>query len=403
MQAVQQRNRRISYGLALGSFIVFCNLYLFQPILPYLADHFSMSSTKTNWIFAASTLTLSIALIPWAIASECVGRKKVLLAGLISLPIVGLSMLISHSWFALVIGRCVTGLGIAAFTAVAVAYMAEELPKEAFSKAIGLYIAANSLGGISGRLMGGLLTNFFNWHYAVVVMAIISLIGTYITYKALPKKEQFTPSHQPISVHMYSMIGHFRNKIVWIAMLIGGVNFALFVNLYSVMGFRLSAEPYSLPVGLTSLIFICYLGGTLSSSLSGKWKKNHSAISGMLIGSVISMTGMFIALYESIPTMLFGLALISFGAFFTHTLAYGWVSQRATTAKATATALYLVHYYIGGSLGGFFLLHCWQIGQWFSVVVGGSVLYVTLFLLIWRLHNHQSKHIDVAIQAQSHT
>jgi YNFM family putative membrane transporter len=33
--------------------------------------------------------------------------------------------------------------------------------------------------------------------------------------------------------------------------------------------------------------------------------------------------------------------LISSGAFFTHSLAYAWVSQKANTAKATATALYL--------------------------------------------------------------
>lgn len=52
--------------------------------------------------------------------------------------------------------------------------------------------------------------------------------------------------------------------------------------------------------------------------------------------------------------------LISSGAFFTHSLAYAWVSQKANTAKATATALYLVHYYLGGSLGGFYLV-AWAI------------------------------------------
>ncbi len=71
--------------------------------------------------------------------------------------------------------------------------------------------------------------------------------------------------------------------------------------------------------------------------------------------------------------------------FFTHTLAYAWVSQKATTAKATATALYLVHYYVGGSIGGFFLLYCWQHGKWTSVVEGGLVLYIALFALCWKL------------------
>ncbi len=81
---------------------------------------------------------------------------------------------------------------------------------------------------------------------------------------------------------------------------------------------------------------------------------------------------MWIAAVESLTAMLVGLLLISFGAFFTHTLAYGWVGQNATRAKATATALYLVHYYVGGSLGGFLLLYCWQHGGWSSVLMGGK-------------------------------
>jgi MFS family permease len=89
---------------------------------------------------------------------------------------------------------------------------------------------------------------------------------------------------------------------------------------------------------------------------------------------------------------LFGtaLVLISFGAFFTHTLAYSWVSRKAQHAKATATALYLVHYYIGGSLGGFFLLYCWQHAAWHGVVFGGSLIYVILFALCRQLKTYET-------------
>ncbi|MFA0697764.1 MFS transporter, partial [Vibrio sp. 10N.222.49.C9] len=63
-------------------------------------------------------------------------------------------------------------------------------------------------------------------------------------------------------------------------------------------------------------------------------------------------------------------------------LAYGWVGRKATHAKATATALYLVHYYIGGSLGGFLLLYCWQHGGWSAVVFGGTTLFIAMFVAI---------------------
>ncbi|EGQ9219020.1 MFS transporter [Vibrio parahaemolyticus] len=390
--------KRITLSLALGSFLVFSNLYLLQPMLPTFATLFSISETQVNWLFAASTLALSFSLVPMAVLSESIGRKPVMMVGLFSIPAISALMLLGDSFIFLVACRALIGIALAAFAAVAVAYMAEELDKHAFSMAIGTYIAANSLGGITGRISGGLLADNFSVDVAIEVMMVVTLIGVICVHYLLPKQRNFTPSSSSLRHQNRAIIGHFRNQRVWFAMLIGGLNFALFVNLYSVMGFRLVSAPHNVPVGLASLIFICYLGGTFSSRCAGHWSKRYSSILGMFLGAVVSMAGMWIAAFESLAAMLIGLLLISFGAFFTHTLAYGWVGQNATQAKATATALYLVHYYVGGSLGGFLLLYCWQHGGWSTVLLGGSVLYAVMFAAIAYL-----KHICESVDTDSNT
>ncbi|EJG0369510.1 MFS transporter, partial [Vibrio parahaemolyticus] len=390
--------KRITLSLALGSFLVFSNLYLLQPMLPTFATLFSISETQVNWLFAASTLALSFSLVPMAVLSESIGRKPVMMVGLFSIPAISALMLLGDSFIFLVACRALIGIALAAFAAVAVAYMAEELDKHAFSMAIGTYIAANSLGGIAGRISGGLLADNFSVDVAIEVMMVVTLIGVICVHYLLPKQRNFTPSSSSLRHQNRAIIGHFRNQRVWFAMLIGGLNFALFVNLYSVMGFRLVSAPHNVPVGLASLIFICYLGGTFSSRCAGHWSKRYSSILGMFLGAVVSMAGMWIAAFESLAAMLISLLLISFGAFFTHTLAYGWVGQNATQAKATATALYLVHYYVGGSLGGFLLLYCWQHGGWSTVLLGGSVLYAVMFAAIAYL-----KHICESVDTDSNT
>ncbi|HCE2340251.1 TPA: MFS transporter [Vibrio parahaemolyticus] len=390
--------KRITLSLALGSFLVFSNLYLLQPMLPTFATLFSISETQVNWLFAASTLALSFSLVPMAVLSESIGRKPVMMVGLFSIPAISALMLLGDSFIFLVACRALIGIALAAFAAVAVAYMAEELDKHAFSMAIGTYIAANSLGGIAGRISGGLLADNFSVDVAIEVMMVVTLIGVICVHYLLPKQRNFTPSSSSLRHQNRAIIGHFRNQRVWFAMLIGGLNFALFVNLYSVMGFRLVSAPHNVPVGLASLIFICYLGGTFSSRCAGHWSKRYSSILGMFIGAVVSMAGMWIAAFDSLAAMLIGLLLISFGAFFTHTLAYGWVGQNATQAKATATALYLVHYYVGGSLGGFLLLYCWQHGGWSTVLLGGSVLYAVMLAAIAYL-----KHICESVDTDSNT
>lgn len=235
--------RQVTLCLALGSFLVFCNLYLFQPMLPFMAQHFSVSETQINWIFAASTLALSVCLVPWAVASESFGRRSVMLLGLLAMPIIGVAMLFSQTLMAMILLRAVLGIALAAFASVAVAYMVEELSEQAFSRAIGGYIAANSLGGIVGRIAGGTLTDAFGWQQAVIAIAAVTLVGSIAVAYLLPKQQHFKPQRGMLRYHNRALVKHLRNKTIWIAMLIGGVNFALFVNLYSVMGFRMVAAP----------------------------------------------------------------------------------------------------------------------------------------------------------------
>lgn len=380
--------RRASFALALGSFLVFCNLYMFQPMLPLMAEKFNASAIEINWLLASCTLMLALTLVPWAVGSEIIGRRKVMMLSLFLLPFTGMTMLLTDSLIMLTLTRGVMGIALAGFAAVAVAYMAEEFTPKAFMIAVGGYISANSLGGIAGRLYGGFATEYWGWNIAVIGMAIASLVGALLVSRLLPEQQYFTPKRGQFRNHNKRVIGHLKQRELWLAMLIGGLNFALIVNLYTVMGFRLIAPPYSLSISLTSMIFLCYLSGTISAKLSGRWSLHYSPVKGMVIGTTVSVIGMWIAVYDSLYAMVVGLLLIGSGAFFTHSLAYAWVSQKAKVAKATATALYLVHYYIGGSLGGFYLIACWQYSAWYGVLAGGMVLYGLIYLLCWRLHRH---------------
>tara|TARA_R110001583_G_scaffold51161_9_gene159763 strand:+ start:98 stop:1294 length:1197 start_codon:yes stop_codon:yes gene_type:complete len=377
--------RHASFALSLGSFLVFCNLYMLQPMLPLLADKFNASAIEVNWLLAAGTLTLALTLVPWAIFSEMIGRRFVMMLSLFLLPFAGMAMLLTDSLLMLTLVRGLMGISLAGFAAVAVAYMAEEFSPTALMLAVGGYISANSLGGITGRLFGGFVTQYWSWEVAVIGMAVFSLLGAIVVSRLLPKQQYFTPKRGQFKAHNRHIVEHFKQRELWLAMLIGGLNFSLFVNLYTVMGFRLVAPPYSLSISITSMIFLCYLSGTITAKLSGRWSQRYSPISGMMLGTTMSLLGMCIAAYESLYAMLIGLLLISSGAFFTHSLAYAWVSQKAKTAKATATALYLMHYYVGGSLGGFYLVACWQYGAWYGVLAGGVILYGLMYFLCWRL------------------
>lgn len=386
--ALLHKYRKPRFALSLGAFVCFAHLYLFQPMLPDLARAFDVSATLVNWVLASATLALALGLLPWAILSEKYGRRPFMLMSLYAIPVISLLMLSASNLHALIFLRALLGLFLGSYVAIASAYMAEEFPPQVFIAAMGAYVAANALGGITGRVYGGLATSYLDWKYALLILSLVTIVAAFYVHKHLPKQRNFVASDANFKQETQKAIRHLTNPKLWIAMLIGGLNFALFVNLYSVMGFRLTAPPYNYPVGISAMIFLCYFAGTISAQLTSIWRKHYRATQGMCMGSIISLLGMFITSAAHPLAMIAGLLLISFGAFFTHAMAYAWVSQHAQQAKASASALYLIHYYTGGSLGGFLLLYCWEVFAWHGVIYAASCLYLLLFVAIWRLSRY---------------
>ena len=66
--------------------------------------------------------------------------------------------------------RAVQGAAIAGIPASAMAYLAEEVGPKALVAAIGLFVAGNSIGGMSGRLVTGWVAQLWGWRAALAAV-----------------------------------------------------------------------------------------------------------------------------------------------------------------------------------------------------------------------------------------
>lgn len=379
--------RRINQGavfsLLFSSFLIFCNLYVIQPLIGEFSTNYSVSISMANWVFASTSLGLSFFLIPWALFAERFGRRLVMLLSLAASTAVLILMLIfSHSIYYWIGLRFLLGIALAGLPAVAVAYISEEFHKSLVITIIGLYIAANSLGGISGRLLGGFIAEHFSLLAPIYVCAILTLIGFISTLIYLPKERYFQLSSLQLSAIKNNTLTHITNPLLWRAYLIGAICFGMFINVFTVVGLRLAEAPWSFNSGEISLLFLCYLAGTLSSSFAGKFNKRFNSLTGISVGWIFILLGTLLLLSSSLFLIILGLLLCSVGFFFAHSLISSWVTHYATTARALSTALYLSCYYLGASLGGFYLIEAWNEGVWFYVPSAAIiVLMIVPFLL----------------------
>jgi YNFM family putative membrane transporter len=142
-----------------------------------------------------------------------------------------------------------------------------------------------------------------------------------------------------------------KNTRLLIAFVVGVLNFMIFLSLYSYTIFILTDKPYSLSSSWLGLLFLTYLSGTIGSALVGKIDHKIFCAQGIILGTLLIMIGTAITLYDNFFATIGGLLVNGFGFFIAHSSLSTCVNQYSLGAKASATSLYLVFYYLGASAG----------------------------------------------------
>lgn len=372
---------RATLALCIGSFMIFANVYVTQPLLPTLAREFGVTALEASWTFTVTTLTLGLSLIVYGALSDALGRRGIMILTLAGVVACGVGLSLVQDYQGLLVLRALQGLMLGGLPAIAIAYMNDEYSPRALALAVGLYIGGNTLGGIGGRLIGGFVGDWLGWQGAFVAMAGVSTLCLLIFVVLLPKSSHFEPRPLRPAAMATAIASHLKNPTLLTAYLIGGLNFFIFINQYSYITFVLAEEPYHLPASLLGLLFLTYLTGTFGSAISGKVADYLPQTRAMSLGILVLMLGSLVTLSESIWLIVLGFFMNSFGFFFCHSTASSWVSRNATHAKASASSLYLLFYYVGASTGGFYLQPFWASWRWPGVILGSLlVLSFTLFL-----------------------
>ncbi len=372
---------RATIALCIGSFMVFSNVYVTQPILPELQREFALTTLEVSWSFTVTTLMLGLSLLFYGPLSDAVGRRSLMLLSMAGVCLCTLLLSQADSFATLVMLRGLQGLFLGGLPAIAIAYMGDEYSRKALMLAVGLYISGNSLGGISGRLIGGFVGEWLGWADLFLVMGVGSCFGLLLFWWLLPASRQFSPQPLNLPTMLSRLGGHLRNPLLLLVYLVGGLNFFIFINQYSYITFVLSDAPYHLSPVWIGLLFLTYLTGTVGSTLSGRLAQRFGQLNCIKAGIIILICGSLTTLSNELLLIVLGFFINSFGFFFAHSSASSWVSHQATHARASASSLYLVFYYLGASCGGFYLDPFWQWLGWEGVVLGSvMVLLVTLSL-----------------------
>ncbi|MFE9805019.1 MFS transporter [Streptomyces sp. NPDC005548] len=363
--------RRMSLALFLAGVATFALLYSTQALLPLVSADFAVSASEASWTVSAATGGLALFVLPMSALSERFGRRTLMTASLAVAVTVGLLVPFAPSIGALVALRVVQGAALAGLPASATAYLAEEVRPKALITAIGLFVAGNSVGGMSGRVITGWVAQEWGWRVAVGVIGLIAVACAVAFRMLLPAPRHFAQGSLRPRVLARTVRDHLANPLLRRLYAIGALFMTVFGGVYTVIGYRLSEAPFSLPQGIVGSIFLVYLVGTVSASTAGRLVGRVGRRGSLYLAGGTTTAGLLLSLGDSLVLVLLGLVLITAGFFAGHAVASSSVSHTAQHGRAQASALYQSAYYIGSSAGSTLGAIAFHAGGWAGTVVMG--------------------------------
>lgn len=344
----------------------FCSIYLTQPNLPTLQLYFDTDLPTVSATVSVLILGLALANIPFGMAADRLPIKPLIAVG-------GFTLCLSILWCAraqsieeLTTARFISGLCIPALTTCMVAWLSQTQPANRLPMVMGNYVAATVLGGFGGRIIGGVIFPPDMWRWSFVLVAVLIGLSTLAALWVLPKG----PDSSNRVGSNGSLLALLKKPELLMLYACGGAGLGLFATVFNYLPYRLASPPFELSSSAATGFYGTYLIGIVAAPLagqfSGRWGSGKTLLGGVSL-LALGLCGLYI---NQLLLTLLALLVLSAGYFTMHSAAVGTLNSKLAKGqgRGRANSLYILFYYIGGSIGIQVGGHVYQWGGWQALV-----------------------------------
>ena len=348
----EKRFRIIRNCMLISGLSVFAQLYLFQPMLSELQASFGVSLATGSLAVSASTIGMATGLFLFAFKADTFKRERLMSLSLILSALLTITSAFMSHFVLLLLLNFLKGIALSGVSAVALAYLSDEIEPGKIGLAISLYLSGNTIGGMTGRVAGSLLAGWGGWQQAVWVIGITSLLLGFLFYWKIPTSSQVSQNSISIKEKLQQMRDLLSKRLFIGMYLIAALAMGVFVSVYNYISIQLESPRYGLPHQMIAMIFVMYLTGVAGSIIVGKLSDKYRPERLLRYSLILLGAGLSMLLIPRLWALIAGLGVLTFAFFSTHTIASRIVSVNASRSKSSATSIYWLSYYAGSSIIG---------------------------------------------------
>jgi DHA1 family multidrug resistance protein-like MFS transporter len=265
------------------------------PILPLFLRERGASYSLVGVIVGAALAAQAVGQWPAGWLAERIGRREMMVVGLLIAAAGSLMFLLPLSVEWLVIVRFVQGLGFAAAAPAEVALVADVVPADELGRSYGWVSAARQSGIIVGPAIGGLLAVFGRWTVFAVTGGALA-VAALVAALTLPRSER-SPLAEVSIARIFvrsTRVGVALRAVV--TMTIGlGLLIGIYDVIWSLYMRQLGASDWVIGLSFTLFALPLVAATPFAGWSSDRWDRRWLAFGSVTIGSLMAFVYPFLS------------------------------------------------------------------------------------------------------------
>ncbi|PWC10343.1 Bcr/CflA family drug resistance efflux transporter [Brenneria roseae subsp. americana] len=225
-----QQNRPSYFGLililGLISMLMPLAIDMYLPALPIIAAEFGAPDGHVQMTLSTYVLGFAIGQMFYGPMADSLGRKPVILVGVLVFALTGAACALSQTVEQLIQMRFLHGLSAAAPAVVINALMRDMFSKDEFSRMMSFVMLVMTVAPLIAPIAGGALLVWFSWHSIFWTMSGAAFLAVILVFffinETLPaeKRQKFR-----LRTTLGNFVALFRHKRVFSYMIASGLSF----------------------------------------------------------------------------------------------------------------------------------------------------------------------------------
>lgn len=370
--------------MAIASGATAANLVYNQPLLADIGRDFHASVQQVGLISMLTQIGYGVGMFLFVPLGDMVERRRLIVSMTMATGCALTAAAVSPGFIWLAVASLIVGI-TTIVPQLLVPFAAHLAGPQERGKVVGSVMSGLLIGLLLARTVSGFIGASLSWRTVYWMASGLMVVLAVALFMLLPQsRPSSTVSYRKL---MQSLPGLIRKQpVLREASMVGAMLFGAFSCFWTALVFLLEEPPYHYGSQVAGLFGLVGVIGAAAAPIVGRLTDQKSPRLTVGLAIVISMSS-FLVLWlfrHQFWGLIVGVILLDLGT------QAGQVSNQARIYSLPAevhsrlNTVYMVSYFLGGSVGSYLAAYSWSIWQWNGVCTVGLLMLTVAFAVHWR-------------------